>query len=50
MNLVPYTRILVSLTIIDDLRESMLYMLSCEKTINEDGDKYKHTLSLFSYI
>ena len=52
---VPYTRILVSLSIIDDiilkinsgdiekilndvhsLRENILYMLSCEKTINDE--------------
>ena len=80
---VPYTRILVSLGIIDyiilkinsgdiekilndvhSLRENILYMLSCEKTINdekqnlidnvdkdqsgnEEGDKYKHTLTIF---
>ena len=75
---IPYTRILVSLSIIDDiilkiisgdiekilndvhsLRENILYMLSFEKTVNdeqqsligvdkyEDGDKYKHALSLF---
>ena len=62
---VPYTRILVSLSIIDDiilkinsgdiekilndvhsLRENILYMLSCEKTINDEkqnliDDKYE---------
>ena len=63
---IPYTRILVSLSIIDDiilkinsgdiekipndvhsLRENILYMLSCEKTINEEkqnliDDKYEN--------
>ena len=87
---IPYTRILVSLSIIDDiilkinssdienilddvhsLRENILYMLSFEKTVNDekqnligdkyedvdknqsgnkDGDKYKHTLSVFRLI
>ena len=77
---IPYTRILVSLGIIDDiilkinsgdienilddfhnLSENVIYMLSFEKTVNEDkyadvdkdqsgnedGDKYKHTLPVF---
>ena len=62
---IPYTRILVSLSIIDDiilkinsgdienilndihsLRENILYMLSFEKTVNDEqqnliGDKYE---------
>ena len=76
---IPYTRILVSLSIIDDiilkidsgdienildeihnLREIILYMLSFEKTVNDekqklidekyenkDEVKYKHTLPVF---
>ena len=76
---IPYTRILVSLSIIDNiilkinsgdienildeihnLRENLLYMLSFEKTVNDEQQnlienedenqsdiKYKHTLPIF---
>ena len=78
---IPYTRILVSLSIIDDiflkihsnkienilennhdLRGNIIYMLSCEKTVNDkkqkviddddkeqsdNKDEYKYTLPIF---
>ena len=76
---IPYTRILVSLSIIDNIilkinsgdienildeihnrRENILYMLSFEKTVNDEqqnviqnedknqsDNKYKHTLPIF---
>ena len=69
---IPYTRILVSLSIIDynilkihsneieiilenihELRGNIIYMLSCEKTLNDekekvnDDDEYKYTLPTF---
>ena len=74
---IPYTRILVSLSIIDDIilkihsneignilenihniRGNIIYMLSCEKTVNDekqkvvdddddDKDEYKYRLPIF---